>query len=167
VPDNHRCYLHRTARHNHDFERRVQLYADHMRPFDRPFSISEPMCQALVIDPTPSPGSYPELSRELSEFSVIRTTSPLDGQTTWIEVFPRGVCKSAAASWLLQRVPAGSRSLAVGNDYNDVDLLEWADLACVVANAPSELCARYRRVPSNDASGFSEAVRHALGEAAL
>ena len=168
VPDNHRCYLHRATRHNHDFERRVELYADYMRSFARPFSITEPMCQALVIDPAPSPGSYPDLSRELSDFSVIRTTSPLDGQTTWIEVFPRGVCKSAAASWLLQqRAPAGSRSLAVGNDYNDLDLLEWADLACVVANAPAELSSRYRRVASNDASGFSEAVRQALSTAVL
>jgi hydroxymethylpyrimidine pyrophosphatase-like HAD family hydrolase len=166
VPDNHRCFLHRTSRRNHDFERRVELYADHMYPFTRPLNITEPMCQALVIDPAPSPGSYPDLSRELSDFSVIRTTSPLDGESTWIEVFPRGVCKSAAASWLLrQRAPPGSRSLAVGNDYNDLDLLEWADLACVVANAPAELCARYRSVASNDASGFSEAVRHALREA--
>lgn len=168
VPDNHRCFLHRTPRDNQDFERRVELYADHMQPFERPFNITQPMCQALVIDPAPSPGSYPDLSRELSDFSVIRTTSPLDGQATWIEVFPRGVCKSAAASWLLQqRAPAGGLSLAVGNDYNDFDLLEWADLACVVANAPAELCSRFRSVASNDASGFSEAVRHALGEAAL
>jgi hydroxymethylpyrimidine pyrophosphatase-like HAD family hydrolase len=167
VPDNHRCFLHRTARRNHDFERRVELYADHMRPFARPFNITEPMCQAVVIDPAPSPGSYPDLSRELSDFSVIRTTSPLDGQATWIEVFPRGVCKSAAASWLQQRARAGSRSLAVGNDYNDLDLLEWADLGCVVANAPAELCSRYRSVSSNDASGFSEAVRHALLEMRL
>ena len=163
VPENHRCLLHRTARQNRDFERRVELYASYMQPFARPLSVTEPMCQAVVIDPAPSPGSYPELSRELSDFSVIRTTSPLDGEATWIEVFPPGVCKSAAAHWLhQQRAPAGSRSLAVGNDYNDLDLLEWADLACVVANAPADLCARYRAVASHDASGFSEAVRHAL-----
>jgi hydroxymethylpyrimidine pyrophosphatase-like HAD family hydrolase len=78
-------------------------------------------------------------------------------------VFPAGVCKSAAAGWL-QRAQAapGTFSLAVGNDYNDVDLLDWADLACVVGNAPDELCARYRRVAPHDASGFSEAVRLAL-----
>lgn len=166
VPDNHRCYLHRTPRENRDFDRRVELYADYMQPFSRPFAISEPMCQAVVIDPAPSPGRYPELRRELNEFSVIRTTSPLDGAATWIEVFPTGVCKSAAARWLLAtRVRAGGRSLAVGNDYNDLDLLDWADLACVVANAPAELCERYRRVASNDANGFTEAVELALAPA--
>ena len=163
VPENHRCYLHRTARANLDFDRRVELYADYMQPFSRPLAITEPMCQAVVIDPAPSPGIYPQLRRELSELSVIRTTSPLDGAATWIEVFPTGVCKSAAARWLLEtRANAGTLSLAVGNDYNDLDLLDWADLACVVANAPGELCRRYRCVASNDASGFTEAVELAL-----
>jgi hydroxymethylpyrimidine pyrophosphatase-like HAD family hydrolase len=165
VPENHCCYWQRSARPNPDFDRRVQLYADYMQPLPKPLQISEPMCQAIVIDPAPSPGSYPELVRELVQFSVIRTTSPLDGTATWIEVFPRGVRKSAAARWLLEtRAQASSQSLAVGNDYNDVDLLDWADLACVVGNAPAELCARYRNVASNQASGFSEAVRWALAE---
>jgi hydroxymethylpyrimidine pyrophosphatase-like HAD family hydrolase len=52
--------------------------------------------------------------------------------------------------------------LAVGNDYNDLELLDWADHAFVVANAPAELCARYALVASNDEAGFSEAVRIAL-----
>jgi hypothetical protein len=165
VPENHCCYWHRTARANGDFDRRVELYASYMQPLPKPLAINEAMCQAIVIDPAPVPGSYPELVRELVEFSVIRTTSPLDGSATWIEVFPRGVCKSAAARWLLEtRGAASTRSLAVGNDYNDVDLLDWADLACVVGNAPAELCARYRTVASNDASGFSHAVRWALAE---
>jgi HAD superfamily hydrolase (TIGR01484 family) len=163
VPDNHRCYTHRSARPNRDFDRRVELYADHMQPLLEAFELGEPMCQAIVIDPAPSPGCYPELQRELSQFSVIRTTSPLDGASTWIEVFPRGVCKSSAARWLReQHARAGALSLAVGNDYNDLDLLDWADQACVVGNAPAELCARYRRVASNDESGFSEAVQLTL-----
>jgi hydroxymethylpyrimidine pyrophosphatase-like HAD family hydrolase len=167
VPENHRCYLHRTARENHDFDRRVELYADYMQPFARPLAIAEPMCQAVVIDPAPGPGIYPELCRELSGLSVIRTTSPLDGTATWIEVFPGGVCKSAAARWLREtRARAGGLSLAVGNDYNDLDLLDWADLGCVVANAPAELGTRYRRVAANDASGFTEAVELALSRSA-
>jgi hydroxymethylpyrimidine pyrophosphatase-like HAD family hydrolase len=134
-----------------------------MQAFLQPFAVSEPMCQAIVIDPSPSPGSYPELRRALTEYSVIRTTSPLDGATTWIEVFPAGVCKSAAARWLFEtRAPLGSLSLAVGNDYNDLDLLDWADLARVVAGAPEELRVRFGSVASNDEGGFTEAVSAAL-----
>jgi hydroxymethylpyrimidine pyrophosphatase-like HAD family hydrolase len=162
LPENHHCLFHRTSSSNHDFERRIELYASYMRPFRRE-EITGPMCQAVVIEPPPSPGSYPALLLELPEYSVLRATSPLDGASTWIEVFPAGVCKSAAAAWLrgAQAAP-GTFSLAVGNDYNDVDLLDWADVACVVGNAPAELCARYRRVAPHDASGFSEAVQLAL-----
>jgi hydroxymethylpyrimidine pyrophosphatase-like HAD family hydrolase len=162
IPDNHRCWFHRTARSNDDFERRRQLYASYMLPFGSLEEITGPMCQAVVIEPPPGLGCYLALRRELSEYSVLRATSPLDGASTWIEVFPAGVCKSAAAGWLQQAQAPGTRSLAVGNDYNDVDLLDWADLGCVVGNAPAELRARYRRVASHDASGFSEAVRLAL-----
>ncbi len=162
VPDNHRCLFHRTTSSNSDFERRLALYASHMRPFNME-QITGPMCQAVVIQPPPGPGCYPALLRELAEFSVLRATSPFDGASTWIEVFPTGVCKSAAARWLQrEQAAAGSLSLAVGNDYNDVDLLDWADLGCVVGNAPAELCARYHRVATHDASGFSEAVQLAL-----
>lgn len=165
VPDNHRCLFHRTGGSNPDFERRIALYASYMRPF-RLEELSGPMCQAVVIEPPPSPGSYPVLLQELAEYSVLRATSPLDGASTWIEVFPPGVCKSAAADWLRAAMAEpGTLSLAVGNDYNDLDLLDWADVSCVVGNAPAELRARYRAVASHDASGFSEAVQHALDQA--
>ena len=48
--------------------------------------------------------------------------------------------------------------LAVGNDYNDRDLLEWARHAFVVANAAPPLKDRYTVVASNDDQGFADAV---------
>jgi hydroxymethylpyrimidine pyrophosphatase-like HAD family hydrolase len=81
----------------------------------------------------------------------------------WLEVFPRHISKSQTSDWLvnlhqLQR----EQVLAVGNDYNDVDLLAWAGSACVVANAPSDLRQHYREVASHCQDGFSEAVEHWL-----
>jgi HAD superfamily hydrolase (TIGR01484 family) len=163
IPDNHRFFTHRTERINLDFEQRARLYADYAQPLELPLRVDLPMCQALVIDPPPGPGCYPELAAELAEFSVIRATSPLDGASTWIEVFPAGVSKAAAARWLESALGRGhAPSLAVGNDYNDLSLLDWADLACVVGNAPAELRSRYRTVACNDDGGFSDAVRAAL-----
>ena len=104
--------------------------------------------------------------RRLPEFRVIRATSPLDHRSRWFEIFPRGVGKSFATGWLRARGHgAAGLSLAVGNDYNDVDLLEWAELPFVVANAPGELLSRFPNVPSNDEGGFSEAVRRGLAVA--
>jgi hydroxymethylpyrimidine pyrophosphatase-like HAD family hydrolase len=48
--------------------------------------------------------------------------------------------------------------LAVGNDYNDLDLLEWAGTSRLAAGAPPELSARFPLAASADDSDFAEAV---------
>lgn len=166
IPDNHHFYAHRTRRANADFERRLSRYATYARVLSAPWAASCAMSQALVIEPPPGAGRHAELALALPGFEVLRATSPLDGASTWIEIFPLGVSKAAAAGWLW-RPSAGSslQRLAVGNDYNDLDLLDWADLSYVVGNAPPDLCARYATVRSNDQAGFSEAVRLALARA--
>jgi len=164
LPDNHCFYAHRARAGNADFERRVELYAAHAAPLAQPLRIERPMSQALVIEPAASESQYQALRAALPGYKVIRTTSPLDGASHWTEIFPRGVSKAAASEWLRSQLELTGSTLAVGNDYNDDDLLEWGDLACVVGNAPPDLLARYRSVASNDQSGFSEAVRLALVE---
>jgi hypothetical protein len=162
IPDSHYFYAHRGGRANDDFERRAQRYATFGSVLALPFAAPRDMSQALVIEPPPGQGRHAELASALPDFQVIRTTSPLDGASTWIEIFPLGVNKAAAASWLWPAPRASLARLAVGNDYNDLDLLDWADLACVVGNAPADLKARYTSVASNDEGGFSQAVRLAL-----
>jgi len=46
----------------------------------------------------------------------------------------------------------------VGNDFNDLDLLEWAQTRFVTANAPAELKKRFPAVASNNQGGVSEAI---------
>jgi len=46
----------------------------------------------------------------------------------------------------------------VGNDFNDLDLLEWAQTRFVMANAPAELRERFPTVASNDSCGVAEAI---------
>lgn len=164
IPDDHHFYAHRTRRANADFERRCERYAAYSSALVLPLTEPRAMSQALVIEPPPGPGRHAELARALPGFQVIRTTSPFDGASTWIEIFPRGVNKAAAALWLRESARQSTlECMAVGNDYNDLDLLDWADRAFVVGNAPAELCARYSTVASNDQAGFSQAVRIALG----
>jgi HAD superfamily hydrolase (TIGR01484 family) len=173
IPDNHEFLVHRTRRENPDFDRRLERYADHARDLTLPFRGTETMCQAVLIEPSPPPGIQAELEAALPAFRVIRATSPLDGTSVWFEVFPKGVGKAAAAAWLLQelevlRPRAAAEPLvcmAVGNDYNDMDLLDWADFGFVVDNAPEELRRRYPSVRSHRESGFSDAVRRIWADA--
>jgi hydroxymethylpyrimidine pyrophosphatase-like HAD family hydrolase len=166
LPDNHHFLMHRSASKNADFDRRLRRYGQFAAPLRLTDLGAEPMCNAVVIEPSSAPSRHAELLRILPEFTVIRATSPLDHSSRWFEIFPIGATKGRAAAWLCARAGhSGGLNVAVGNDYNDIGLLDWADLPYVVANAPEELRARYPNVASNDANGFTEAVQRALGAA--
>ncbi len=162
VPDNHRFWYHRAGSGNADFERRLARYLDHCAPWPET-EPRGPFSQLLAIQPPGSGPRHEELVLALAPLSVIRTTSPLDHRSFWYEVFARGVSKAAGASWLARRhgIDCGA-VLAVGNDFNDEDLLAWAPHPRVVANAPAPLRERYRQVASNDEDGFAVAVREWL-----
>jgi hydroxymethylpyrimidine pyrophosphatase-like HAD family hydrolase len=164
VPDNHRFWFHRAGAPNPDFERRLRRYADHASPWPRtdprgPFSqlLAVAVRDAAGIDPATR---HEQLRRLLEPLHVIRTTSPLDHHSAWFEVFPGGVSKASGADWLARRHALTPEVvLAVGNDFNDLDLLAWAGHPRVVENAPVALRERYPTVAGNDADGFAVAVR--------
>ena len=164
VPDNHHFYYHSGAGQvadgdNPDFHRRRRRYEDFARPLDGPGVEMGQVSQFLVIEAPGSESHYDALVSELAHLNVVLTTSPLDHRSRWIEIFPASASKSQAAEWLRHRhgVDHGA-VVAVGNDYNDRDLLEWARHSFVVSNAPASLKTRYAVVASNDDQGFTEAV---------
>jgi hydroxymethylpyrimidine pyrophosphatase-like HAD family hydrolase len=81
-----------------------------------------------------------------------------------MEVFPNDVSKAYGISWLCSNVVNCDISdvISIGNDFNDLDMLELTPNAYVVSNAPNELKQRFKVVLSNEESGFSSAVRDAL-----
>lgn len=156
-PDSH--HLHWIpGDHGSDFRRRLELYRGYSREID-----SAEMVSSEVIGFAPSEVADTVLERvreKLGErFSVIRATSPIDHRTVWIEIFPAGVDKGHGCD-IVRREYGIERSLtaAVGNDWNDVAMLEWASTAFIVENGPSELKAMYRSVPSCDSLGVSTAA---------
>lgn len=157
IPDNHSFRYRRSGRPNPDFDVRIDRY----RRFATPLAGQPgPSAQLLAVVPVdraaPSSGQVADL---LPDLTVIRTTSPLDHRSTWIEIFPREVSKSQAAAWLAARhgIRRG-QVCAVGNDYNDGDLLAWAGRSYVVANAAPELRARYDVVAAAGGCGVAEAI---------
>ena len=52
-----------------------------------------------------------------------------------------------------------NETVGIGNDFNDVDLLEMTHESYVVANAPDELKQRFNVVGSNEKNGFAEVVK--------
>lgn len=158
APLNHHFIYFRNNKHHPDFEQRMEYY----RGFEQAIQLDPPnfheASQLLII-----------LDHQVSEFNrlsalchgvkVIRATSPIDHTSIWMEVFHPGVSKGHACASLCRRlnIPA-EHTLAVGNDYNDLDLLDFAGQSFVVENAPEDLISRYSVVRSNRNSGFSDAV---------
>ena len=160
APDSHRFHFVRSSRRNVDFEHRIERYRRYARPLHDGAAVEFGVSQLVVIEP-PGTDSHREiLVREFEDVHVVRTTSPLDHASTWIELFPVGVSKAHASDWIRGRHAVdAARTVAVGNDYNDLDMLEWAAHACVVSNAPPSMRERFAVVAANDEDGFTEAVR--------
>ena len=159
APDSHRFHFVRSSRRNVDFDHRVERYRRFARPLHDGVPVEVRVSQFVAIEP-PGTASHRELLiREFEDVHVVRTTSPLDHASTWIELFPKGVSKAHASEWIRERHAIDpARIVAVGNDYNDLDMLEWAEHARVVSNAPASMRQRFAVVRANDDDGFTEAV---------
>lgn len=161
IPEEHRFFFHATGNPNPDFERRLTFYRDHAEPMVSMKGNTLAATQLVAITPEPEGVSaYEKVKNQLSGLTVIRTTSPLDHSSIWIEIFPENVSKSQAVQWLADSRGLSSQDvLCLGNDFNDLDMLEWAGTSFVVANSPGELRERFPEVASNNDGGVAEAVR--------
>ena len=164
IPDTHIFGYLALNTSNPDFETRIALYSRFAFPLEDNITGFGPATQLVAIVPSDrAPEALAAVRQRLSDLTVIQTTSPLDGHSTWIEVFPAGVSKSRTTEWLAARLSIPrERAVSVGNDYNDLDLLEWAGTAFVTANSPDELKQRFPVVASNNDAGVSEAIERWL-----
>ena len=165
APDTHWFHFHRGSDRNADFENRIERYAPYAQPWREGLSTGFEVSQLVVVEPPGMASHLDLLAREFEGVHVVRTTSPLDHASTWIELFPSGVSKAHASDWIRRRhAIEPARTLAIGNDYNDLDMLDWAARACVVSNAPPWMRAKYDVVGTNDEDGFADAIRPLLGD---
>ena len=160
IPDTHLFVYKFFGDPNPDFDARLALYKKFAQPFPDAFENFGSATQVLGIIPGgTTPDQADIIQQELSDFSVIHATSPLDHKSSWIEVFHKDVYKSRAVSWLLNRLGIEKEDvISVGNDYNDEDLLSWSGQAYVVNNAPDYLKRKFKSVLSNNHSGVTHAV---------
>ena len=160
VPDNHRFCWYQHTTHNSDFAHRLTLYQGHHQPIEKLAKFDRISTQLVAVSlQGDNVSALPYLKQKLSGLTVIRTTSPLDHQSTWYEIFPSDVSKSSAAAWVCSKFNLDLNEVfAIGNDYNDLDLLRWCNQSRVVANAPAELTSEFEIVASHDDDGFAQAI---------
>jgi len=164
IPDNHVFGYYESTSANTDFKRRIDLYSQFAFPLDEVSDGFGTATQLLAILPPASSLQVLEtIRKKLPGFNIIQTTSPLDGQSIWIEIFPATVSKGLTAAWLTAKFDLDSdQTLSIGNDYNDLDLLEWTASSFVVENAPDDLKDRFPVVASHNESGVAEGIERWL-----
>ena len=163
IPDNHLFWYRGTGQRNPDYLARLDLLKRFGTELQDGMEIPG-ASQLLGIIPHSGNGAqhrrHLQLRERLAGMSVIRATSPLDHMSVWLEIFPEAVSKSRAAAWLLNHLDLKDcPTMAIGNDYNDQDLLEWAGSGFVTGNSPMKLKGLFRSVATNDEAGVAEAIR--------
>ncbi len=126
---------------------------------DEPFAAAS---QFIVVLP-PDETRISAIRSKLSDYSVIRATSPMDNHTVCLEIFNRNAGKGNSAKWLAQEfLPSKGivvgNVYAIGNDYNDLDMLELADFAFLTPNAPPPLKEIYPVTREDTDGALAEAV---------
>ena len=158
IPSNHRFLYHHSNGNNLDFLHRVQLYNKHCQPYI-PSIIYESDASQLVVILPHDVRWFETLKNRFPDLKVIRATSPLDGHSIWMEIFRKDVSKANGAKFIYDKFNINKQEvIAIGNDFNDLDMLTHFTRSFVVANAPLELKNQFEVVKSNNESGFSDAM---------
>ena len=95
-----------------------------------------------------------------SDFTIALTEYPRTG-FSFMDVLGRGVTKgSALAEWAQRRGIPRENVMAIGDNWNDREMLEYAGLPVVMGNSIAELKSLgWATTLSNDESGVAEAIR--------
>jgi Cof subfamily protein (haloacid dehalogenase superfamily) len=116
-----------------------------------------------------------EQALKSSEWSAqcecIRTEYP--ARDLWIlDILPRGVSKGWALGRLAARLGVDRKeTLAIGDNWNDLDMLEWAGQGVIMGNAAAELRAvarmrGWKQAPMNDHDGVAVILEAMLAKQA-
>jgi len=137
IPENH-LFFHPVGDDPHpDFERYVEFnHAD--------AEVMNNLVPELDYTQTlafmPNIEVFQQIEKQIHGVKVVRATSPIDGQSIWMECFHPEVSKANGIIEVCKLEGVDEVSVTVvGNDYNDLDMLRRFSKAFVVDNSPEEL----------------------------
>ncbi|HQQ67510.1 MAG TPA: HAD family hydrolase [Candidatus Cloacimonadota bacterium] len=163
VPDTH-LMDYREKQGCSDFWKRIEYHRDFARELD-PGKIDqyEEVTLFLAIADQMRDDIYPRMKECLAPLTVIKTTSAINLRSQWIEVLGQDVNKGCALNLLLKMLDVPPEAcMVIGNDFNDLDMLDLVPHSYAPNNSSPYLLERYTPVSHHDEDGFSEAVRHWL-----
>ena len=163
APENHRHWFYRGNDNCPEFERHFLFNQTHAVDIEILHELEIEACQFLIIMPE-DVSFFTKLKNELEELSgelrVIRTSSPITPGYIWMEVFHHSVSKGNGVKIICDAHNIDYKNtVGVGNDYNDIDLLNFTQYSFITQNAPEEIRKKYTVVPANENDGFFAALQ--------
>lgn len=148
APNSHYFKYHKANDHNPDFQSRFKIYNKYNIEINSLEDCYTKACQILAILPD-KVERFNEISSLFNNTKVIRSTSPIDNSSIWLEIFPKEVSKGLTCKWLMNHLEIDIKnSIGIGNDYNDIDFLDICNDSFIVSNANNELKEKYNIIPS-------------------
>ncbi|MBN2744748.1 MAG: HAD family phosphatase [Marinilabiliaceae bacterium] len=153
-PDNHRFYYHQGSSPHPN----LAAYLEHYHPNGQP--LMEPVphdAYSQLLAFMPNWEQFDTISRQVTNMKTIRATSPIDDASIWLECFHPQVSKANGVNLICKHHQISEHHVAaIGNDYNDMDLLSAFHHSAVVANAPQELRNMFHSVRPVNEAGFTD-----------
>lgn len=162
VPENYKCWYYRGSVPCSEFESYFDFHQSHSEPLPADIPLNSEACQFLVVFPN-NLERFLKLKMEIEtlfpEVKVVRTSSPLETGYIWMEIFHESVSKGNGVKFVCDTLQIEHEStLGIGNDFNDLDLLEFTNYSYIVDNGPQEMKERFILAKSNEESAFALAV---------
>jgi Cof subfamily protein (haloacid dehalogenase superfamily) len=162
APQNHLLWYHRGSKHCDEFERYFEYHKDLATPLPANGRVDSDVCQFLVVIPG-NEAQFSEMKARIGSFSqeicIIRASSPLQTGYIWIEIFHKNVSKGNSLLYLCNLLKIDpENTLGIGNDYNDIDLLEFTAHSFLTDNAPEVLKKHYVLTPTNEEDAFAHVI---------
>ncbi len=160
IPDSHYYQYYIGSYKPEDFDARNELYLPFIAPLDdKPFSPASAIICMLSKQEKHFEYVKNSLQPFTSHISITRTTSPINHQNIWLEIYHKKVNKGQAAKILCDFLHINyDQTIAIGNDFNDLKLLEFVRYPFVVDNAPDLLKQRFPTTVHHNCSAIAEII---------
>jgi Cof subfamily protein (haloacid dehalogenase superfamily) len=156
IPDNHKYFFHKGQSFVDDFESRNRIYKDYNYVLNGYYP-NDYASQFIII--LNHEREINPIKENIPGYKVIRATSPIDGKSVWIEIFNNNISKASGGKFLCTRLNISqTETLGIGNDYNDIDLLDWTAHSYLVSNAPEAIKNKYKQCADNQSNPLSDVI---------
>lgn len=162
VPENYKCWFYRGSRPCNEFERYFDFHQSYSEELFGIESINTDACQFLVVFPNDL-NLFLEFKRKIEEkfegIKVVRTSSPLETGYIWMEIFHESVSKGNGVKIICEKYKIDNEfTFGIGNDYNDLDLLEYTKHSFIVENGPEDMKRIFKITRTNDENAFKYSI---------